>query len=197
MPNESFGQSQHRLRLQVDATEQLRKEFLTLVWSERPISPEILQERFERLSNALDQAGGLTAVSVMHLFCILEQKATDEIRKAVEFAQSFDLNDFREKHPEIPALLIENKASIHLYAYKTMQSAQARAAGAKKRFPHRKKQIVINLLQSQLDDGSFVPGKRGDKAKFIRLVMEKVPEIEREATIHEWIKEHLAGCFPD
>jgi hypothetical protein len=186
MPNDLFIQSQMQLQSQVEAMDQLEKEFLAFVWSDRTINGDEYEERLDRLISFLDTSQGLNPHVVMHLFAKLEQKAIREIIKTVTLAQTLELDAFIKKHPELPRMLIDNTAVIHHLAYKSGQSKQTSEAGSGKRKPHPKKK------EENINCGKYVHGRRGDKAKFINTVLHKYPEIKRQATVHDWLGEYFA-----
>ena len=192
---DTFVQSQTRLSLQIKAMEQLDDAFLQFLWNDTPATPAQLRERHDRLIEQLDLSKGMDAGVLMHLFERIEQKAFDKIRKLAVLAQTTDLDAILLHYPELPPDLIEGARETHQTAYKKGQSKQAKNA-AKKDRPggrHRKRETVEKLLEEWVKNGLFVPGTRGDVANFIKEVQTTIPEISRESTIRDWVKEYLSA----
>jgi len=129
---ESFLEQQEKFKRQMQAVERLEAEFLAFLWQEQPASSTQLAERFDRHDSILEGTGGLDAGAVLFLFAKLEQRAFKEINKSLALAQTIDPERIAEQCPDLPRVIVENAKAVHVHAYTTMQSLQAKGAAKKK-----------------------------------------------------------------
>lgn len=192
MTTSGFVDQQRKLKLQMETLSQLESEFLKQLWSTTPPSNTELRERDERLQALLDGAGHLPATLALRLFYLLEHKARQEINKPVLLAQTSAPDSLST---ELPSVLTANTHAAHEEAFKVRQSAQCTQASKHKRPSgrHEKRQIVEGILREWLDSGRFSETRRGDRAAFIHLILNRHAQlqIKRSQTLYRWIDEYL------
>ncbi|MDU9390507.1 hypothetical protein [Pseudomonas sp. zfem002] len=188
--NPDIVKHQLRLKRQVACVELLQNEFLSFVWAETPATLDELRERFERMLSELDSTEGLSAILVMQLFEVLEQKAFAEIRKPTALLASTRPDDFAEKLPE---RYIELAKAVQQHSYKEKQSSQAKNASKMPRPAgrHADRERVINLLRERIANGQFVPGRKLEIAKFVGEIYDTYESLGRKETIRNWVKDYL------
>lgn len=187
--------AQEKLRNQMHTLEKLEAAFLENLWIDR-LTPDQSSERHQRLTKIFDEAGDLPAHLLVRLFCLLEYKAQQEVRKTVVLAQTTEPERLSS---QLPPTLIANTKAVHEHAFITRQSEQCSMAGKHKRpgRQHEKREIVENLLKDWINSGRLEPTRRGDKAKFVKHIIDEISpkenwDIQRSQTLYRWVNEYLS-----
>ncbi|MGZ8095700.1 MAG: hypothetical protein ACXWUD_05580 [Methylosarcina sp.] len=132
------------IEAQLSAIEIMKAEFLKFIYIQGDPSPSDLQSRHKRIKEAFRECqDSMDSYWVNWLFCELEQRAVEELRKVTLLAQTTDPDALKDKHfNDLPQQLVDNVKILARHYQDTGMSKKGNAAKI-----DQKKQIENEVIR--------------------------------------------------
>ena len=171
------------------AIQDIAKEFLGFSLFETNLTKLDIQNRDERISKTLDEAGGeLPTKDIIVLFCILEEIACKKINEIAALVQTTDPDIVKELIKTLPMQLVSNAKASQLNTVKNAFKKRAqkgainREANRQPEEKDRKKSVYAAWLKWKEFHHLYK-----NRADFADTVSRTNPDLSRDTIYKKWV----------